>query len=268
MPFELEPAEHSYFFDCGIIARGLVAAWRATGEQDFLDIASAVGNGMLADFAAADGSYYPVIRLPKKEPIPRDPLRWSQSPGCYQLKAALGWYELFEATGETGFLHAYYGLCESALREYGTFLPGHSDPAKIVDRLHAFLYFLEGLLPRAEESSARAALGEGIRQVAAYADELRPHLERSDVYAQLLRLRIFADGLGAVRLDRAAAQHEAVTLVEFQAESQDPRVDGGFYFGRKAGEFLPYISPVSTAFALQALALYCGDATPDWHQLV
>ncbi|MBV8728300.1 MAG: hypothetical protein JO336_00685, partial [Acidobacteriia bacterium] len=61
---------------------------------------------------------------------------------------------------------------------------------------------------------------------------------------------------------------EAVTLVEFQAESQDPRVDGGFYFGRKAGEFLPYISPVSTAFALQALALYCGDATPDWHQLV
>jgi hypothetical protein len=35
-------------------------------------------------------------------------------------------------------------------------------------------------------------------------------------------------------------------------------VDGGFYFGRAAGAFLPYINPVSTAFALQALALWSG----------
>ena len=37
MPFEIEPAAFAYFFDCGIVVRGLLSVWRATGEQEFLD---------------------------------------------------------------------------------------------------------------------------------------------------------------------------------------------------------------------------------------
>jgi hypothetical protein len=45
-------------------------------------------------------------------------------------------------------------------------------------------------------------------------------------------------------------------------------VDGGFYFGRSAGRWEPYINPVSTAFALQALALWSGAARADRHLLI
>jgi hypothetical protein len=113
-------------------------------------------------------------------------------------------------------------------------------------------------LPRAADPHCATAIREGIARVAGYLREIAPEFERSDVYAQLLRLRMCAAEIAS--LDRAAAHEEAERLAAFQAVSADPRVDGGFYFGRAAGAFLPYINPVSTAFALQALALWDGAA--------
>jgi hypothetical protein len=154
------------------------------------------------------------------------------------------------------------------------FLPGHADPLKVVDRLHAFLYFLEGLLPCAVHYGT--VLCEGIHQVACHLEETASAFERADVYAQLLRVRIFADSLRIVPLDRAAADREASILAGFQACSDNPRSAGGFYFGRKGNTWLPYINPVSTAFATQALALWeerAGNpsgaaASTDWRLLI
>jgi hypothetical protein len=283
MPFELEPAAFTYFFDCGIIVRGLLSYWRSTGAQEYLDVAAAVGKAMLADFCSPDGSFHPILSLPGKQPLPRDPMRWSQSPGCYQLKAALAWRELFDLTGDREFHDAYDAVLASAFRTYTSFLPGHADPIKVVDRLHAFLYFLEGVLP-CEDERRNAALCDGIHRVARHVADLAPQFERSDVYAQLLRVRLFADWLGIIPLDCAAAEREASTLADFQAVSDDqrgadphgvdprgvdPKIDGGFYFGRKAGACLPYVNPVSTAFAVQALGLWEKRCSPAaWHQLI
>ena len=63
---EIGPAEFSYFFDCGIIVRGLLAVWRATGEQEFLDVAVGTGDSMAKDFASEDGSFHPILTLPGK----------------------------------------------------------------------------------------------------------------------------------------------------------------------------------------------------------
>lgn len=263
MPFEIEPPRFSYFFDCGIVVRGLLAVWRATGEGELLDCARLVGRSMAGDFRAPDGSFHPILDLPGKCPVERDPLRWSRSPGCYQLKAAMGWWDLWEATGDGCFRALYEGVREASLRTAADFLPGHPERRKVVDRLHAYLYFLEGLLP-----APCPALGDGIERVAGILRELAPEFERSDVYAQLLRIRIYADAVGAAPLDRAAADWEAGRLLEFAAAADDPRVDGGFYFGRSAGRWEPYINPVSTAFALQALALWSGGAPADRHLLI
>jgi hypothetical protein len=119
-----------------------------------------------------------------------------------------------------------------------------------MDRLHAFCYFLEGVLPRVNEKRCGTALCAGIRMVAQYLREIAPEFERSDVYAQLLRIRLYADWAGAAPLDREAAQFESEKLAAFQ------RSDGGFSFGRRGGELLPHVNPVSTGFALQALALW------------
>jgi hypothetical protein len=86
--------------------------------------------------------------------------------------------------------------------------------------------------------------------------EIAPQFVRSDVYAQLLRARLYAASLGAMPLDSAAAKEEAEGAAAFQLRSEDARMAGGFGFGRKTGELLPFVNPVSTAFAAQALALW------------
>jgi hypothetical protein len=274
LPFETPATadgRFSYFFDCGIVVRGLLAAWRNNQEAELVEVAAAIGQVMAADFAAHDGGYHPVVTLPTRQPGERDPLRWSRTPGCYQLKSALAWWDLYEATGESRFAALYERALENALRHYGSFLPGHPDRLKVVDRLHAFLYFLEGLLPRAGETQCAAALCHGIRLVAEHCHSIAPEFERSDVYAQLLRIRLYADWAGAAPLDRIAAASEAATLAAFQIESSDPRADGGFYFGRQGQNWLPHINPVSTAFALQAIALweqYKRDSQPALPRLL
>ena len=268
MPFEISPARFSYFFDCGIVVRGLLAVWRASGDEEFLDCARAAGESMASDFAAPDGQFHPILALPGKHPLERDRLRWSKSPGCYQLKVGMAWWDLWEATGDDCYRQLYQGLLRDSLRTAGDFLPGHPDGRKVVDRLHAFLYFLEGLLPMAGDPLCDAALGDGIRRVAKFLRDFAPQFERSDVYAQLLRVRLYADWAGAVPLDGAAARWEAERLREFAAASDDARIAGGFYFGRIAGEWEPYINPVSTAFALQALALADGAGQAHRHLLI
>jgi hypothetical protein len=254
MPFELAPQPFTYFFDCGIIIRGLLALRRA-GGPDFLPIALSVADSMASDFAAPDG-YHPILGLPAKTPVERDVSVWSRAPGCYQLKSAMAWSDLACVTGDARFRELYNAVLEYALCSYPAYLPGHPDPLKVMDRLHPFLYFLEGLLPRACEPRCAEALRAGIPLAASFLREIAPRFERSDVYAQLLRVRLFADSYGVLPLDREAAEGEVVHLLSFQTSNRDPKTDGGFCFGRKGSECIPHVNPVSTAFGLQALALW------------
>jgi hypothetical protein len=271
MPFEVDPPALTYFFDCGIIVRGLLSVWRATESEEYLEVAAALGQSMATDFAG-QGDYHPILELPDKKPLERDALSWSRSPGCYQLKAAMAWWDLWETAGERRFQDLYDSFLADSLRTFAGFLPGHPDRLKVMDRLHAFLYFLEGLLPRAAEERCAAAMRTGIAMVERLLREIAPDFERSDVYAQLLRIRLYADWAGAVPLDRGAAGFEVSRLAGFQSSGEDPRLDGGFCFGRKNGQCLPHMNPVSTAFALQALALWdahrSGEAQPHRHLLI
>jgi hypothetical protein len=273
MPFEMDGTGTSpaYFFDCGIVVRGLLSVWRATGDEEFLDVATALGQAMAADFLSAE-DVHPILSLRGKRPWERDSSRWSRSPGCYQLKAAMAWWDLAETTGQTKLQEAYNRVLAWSLRTWGGFLPGHADRARVMDRLHAFLYFLEGLLPRASDPQCAATICAGIRAAAEHLREIAPEFERSDVYAQLLRMRLYADWSGVAPLDRPAAQQEAECLAGFQLASPDRRRDGGFWFGRNGDRWLPFVNPVSAAFALQALELWdaCrrGEALPHRHLLI
>jgi hypothetical protein len=269
--FPFEPgAPLAYFFDSGIIVRGLLAAWRATGDVEFRDAAERCGRAMLRDFAAGD-EFHPILTLPDKCPAPRD-ARWSRSTGCYQSKAALAWHDLAEATADSDFEAPYSRMVDFSLGTGGQFLPGESDGAKVMDRLHAYAYFLEGLLPGVGDVRSAAALREGIDRLAGYLEELAGQFERSDVYAQLLRLRLFADWAGVLPVDQEAAAFEAAQLAGFQRHHSDRRIDGGFCFGRKGRQWLPYMNPVSTGFGLQALAMWqqhlAGEPRTDLRMLI
>ncbi len=245
----------TYFFDSGIIVRGLLALWRVTRDAESFEIAQACGRAMVRDFAPDHSVIHPILRLPEKQPAAPGE-QWSRSPGCYQLKSALGLNELFEATGDTEFRALYDRVLDQALQTHESFLPGHQDRVRVMDRLHAYCYFLEGLSPALDRPGCAAALAEGIDRAARYLQQIAPVFERSDVYAQLLRLRVFAEAAGIQSVDRLAAQNEIARLATFQHEHTDLRIKGGFYFGRKGADLLPFINPASTAFSLQAFSLW------------
>lgn len=249
-----QPQPLAYFFDCGIIVRGLLAAWRATQDREFLDTATAAGNAMIADFQTR-AAIHPILQLPGKQPLPYEP-KWSASPGCYQLKSAMAWQELFEETGVDSYAEAYDSALTSALESEATFLPGAADREKVMDRLHAYCYFLEGLLPCAGRADCARALATGVDKTDRFLHDIAPEFARSDVYAQLLRIRVYAAQAGIVPLDEMHASLEAERAAAFQMTGQDTAVNGGFAFGRKGDALLPYVNPVSTAFCLQALALW------------
>lgn len=252
-PFEyLSGEDHSYFFDCGIIIRGLMAVWRVTREDRLLDVASAASNGMLADFHSGT-DFHPILSLPGKQALPRE-AHWSRMAGCYQTKSALAWWELAEITGDGKLRAAYLELLGASLATYRDFLPGTDERLRVMDRLHPACYFLEALYPVLARTDCREAYGYTVDAVGRYLREIAPDFCRSDVYAQLLRARVY--GAAALPVDMGAAREEAAALREFQVSSDDPRLDGGFLFGRRHGEMVPHSNPVSTAFALQALEVW------------
>jgi hypothetical protein len=251
-PFE-HPSRLALFFDSGIIVRGLLSVWGVTKEQRFRDVAMEAGRGMLADFYSGR-DYHPILALPGKTPLDRD-FHWSRTTGCYQAKSALAWWEL----EVPDLKDAYLAAIEDALSTYRDFLPGTSDRPRIMDRLHACCYFLEALSPLLNRSDCVEAYSYTMDQVSYYLREIAPEFVRSDVYAQLLRARIIAASV--IPVNTMLANEEAEALAAFQATSVDPRIDGGFYFGRRAGELVPHINPVSTTFAVQALEMWTNPCS-------
>jgi hypothetical protein len=256
MPFECGEAglAPTYFFDCGIIVRGLLTLWRRTGEGEFLKTAIDCGRSMRRDFVR-DGVIHPILTLPDKQPLPFG-AGWSKRPGCYQLKSAMAWHDLWTVTSDSDFREWYEESLREALETEGDFLPGTPEREKVMDRLHAYCYFLEGMLPQAQRPECARVLAAGIERTARLLREIAPVFARSDVYAQLLRVRLYASSVGLLPLDGAAAAEEAAAMAEYQAEDADRRIDGGFYFGKKAAAPLPFVNPVSTVFCLQALRMW------------
>lgn len=255
--FPFEPGSaHAYYFDIGIIARGLKAAWRSTGQESFRMRAQEAAFSLAFDFLGA-GMFHPIITLPDKQPLPHEP-RWSRSPGCYQLKPALAWRDC----GDEHASRLFDSMRAYALATHESFLAGEPDREKVMDRLHAYCYFLEGLLAAPDQTVLRT----GIEHVASLLREIAPEFERSDVCAQLLRVRLIAHHLGIVALDEKAACEEADRTASYQSES------GGFWFGQKRGQMLPFVNPASTAFAMQALALWHQHQAGAWrfelHELI
>lgn len=260
----------AYFFDTGIIIRGLLRLYRAVPEEEFFAVAQAAGISMARAFEH-QGAFAPVLHLPDRRPAEYGG-SWSNNPGCYQLKSALAWLELHEDTGEQQFLSFFEKALDRALADAPSFLPGTHEKHRVMDRLHAFCYFLEALLPLTSRPNCWRFLREGIETVSALLREIRPEFVRSDVYAQLLRVRLHAHHLGVVPINEGQAREEAEAMTGFQFVSPDARINGGFCFGMHESSLMPYANPVSTAFCLQAWINWrkhlAGEFDESWRDLI
>ena len=151
-------------------------------------------------------------------------------PGCYQLESRVSL-----AGGGRNYrrrisARSVSGNVECSARIYRGFLPGAINRLRMMDRLHAYCYFLEGISPMLTLADCREAWSQAADAIACRLRKIAPEFVRWDVYAQLLRARLL--GATVVPLDLKAAGEEADALVSFHAVSDDPRVDGSFLFGR------------------------------------
>jgi hypothetical protein len=276
-PYELPrngfpPSDHVYFFDCGIIIRALLALWNTTADPMYLERAERCGASLTGAMSRVDGSFFPVLDRSTGVPFTAAD-QWSLDAGVYQLKVGLAFLELAELTSSGMFARTAEDLLQGALRQHEMFLPGASEPGRVADRLHAYCYFLEGLLPFVERRfDCAQALQSGITRVENMIAENRHALERCDTVAQLLRLRLLAEYIGVVEIDLSAAHREAETLPGFQLRTGDRRTNGAFSFGRRDGELTPHANPVSSIFALQALRMWHeyqnGELRTTWRELI
>lgn len=274
MPFEWsadgDAPPLSYFFDNGIIARGLLRLWRATGEDRYRLTAERCAESMQRDFLNSH-DIHPILVLPSKHPLERDS-RWSRSGGCYQLKSALAWLELSELTGDQALARSFAKALHLALASHHSFLDAAAGDSARMDRLHAYCYFLEGLLAAPDTRERTGVLRSGIALVGAELRRIRPEFERSDVNAQLLRVRLWSHAMRLVPLDEPAAAEEARRAASYQMNSANPHAGGGFNFGSRRGALTNFVNPVSTACCLQALAMWeehsAGGLKTPWRRLV
>lgn len=237
VPFEPK-SNFSYFFDCGIVVRGLVAAGKVFQNQEYIELAYKIAESML-EFQS--GTTYTAIL--KKEPhetveqaIPVHfyPKRWSNSFWSHQLKAALAWY-LFPALA-----HHYYraaGMFEGPPNKVSNSVPSHVDE---MDLLHPQAYYCEAMI-----LTDRGYFPHTISLDEQICLQLDTQWLRCDALAQFIRLSILVGGPEAVE----PIYH---WLLEFQHE------DGGFHFShnRVAKALSPDISVHATIFAVQALVMY------------
>jgi hypothetical protein len=266
-----EGRDVAYFFDCGIVVSALLQAWRRGNNAAHRRAALRLGESMLKDFGGETGCFHPVVKTSTKKPLEYGAW-WSKTPGCYQLKAAKAWLELSEETNSIAFRNGYESVLDYAIRDDAAFLNAANKSPDTMDRLHPYGYFLEGLLPVANRAKPRQSLAAGIERMSSELRRVEPIFARSDVYAQLLRLRLLANEIGLKELDEAYAEEEAATIREFQLESGDHRVNGGFAFGRRDGQLMPFVNPVSTSFCVQALTMWgeykAGRLATDWRKII
>ena len=149
-----------------------------------------------------------------------------------------------------------------AFASHETFLAEENDREKVMDRLHAYCYFLEALLFTSD--AARRWLRGSIAWDNSCARS-RPSFERSDVNAQLLRVRLVAHHPGIVRWMRPRrGKKPRAPRLSRRWKPPTCGLRGGFWFGRKGEQMLPFSNPVSTAFCLQALALWDDHQAGRW----
>jgi hypothetical protein len=267
-----EPRLEARFLDCCIAARALLHLWQATGEHVFLDHAERCGVALRTRMSRVDGSFFPLLDLQNDQPSAGTG-SWAVKAEVYQLKSALAFLELSDATGNREFNTSTEKMLSWCLKTYEGFVRPDDDPEKVVDQLHAYCYFLEGLLPIAsEDMKASNALQRGVLEVENRMREIAGGYQRCDVVAQLLRLRLYADRIGIMELDAGEAEKEALLIEQFQHQSTDPKVDGGFAFARRNGQAMPQVNPATTAVALQALAMWeqaeDGAFREPWQTLI
>jgi hypothetical protein len=206
-------------------------------------------------------------------------------PGRCLPRPALVWLELADLTGNPQWRELYDSSLAWNLTFYPDFLGlrGRKAAAAAASETHleseliSGCRFLEELLPalaspRSRPSSAVSVFEKTFSLMGQWLHAPAQGTMSSEACARVLRLRLYAAGLGLMKLDVERVEREAALLGDMQADHHDRRVEGGFYAGQLSNTTEPVVGLTATALCMQALAQWRkfqgGDFRPDLRQMI
>jgi UDP-N-acetylglucosamine 2-epimerase (non-hydrolysing) len=267
----------AYSFDNGMIVNGLVNLYKVTGDNRYLDMAKRIASSLIDRMQTSDGLFSATFSLKEKKPL--DDLRvWSRHPGSHHVKLAIGFLELYKITGDDKFLTSATRIRDAALHyqhDNGRFEVFGRERDTYT---HYHLYSIEGLLYIAltnpENKNGHRPLDAAYRAfswllqkqfithtggiASSYFNHQTVGNETADILAQTVRLGALFKSLGLLTPRQEQQVHSVVSrLLQFQAQSAQPSVAGGFYYGfGEHGEIIPHVNSWASMFAAQALDMF------------
>ena len=230
--------------------RGLLALWRAKGEEST--------SRPRCERAADDPRFHGGRCVPsdpgaaRKRPLTRAALVAVR--GLLPAQAAMAWHDLFEATGEAGF-EPHYGRAVRGPGHDAGFPSGRTGPGESDGPAARVLLFPGGPASVAGAAECCARRWGGIGPRGGELRDIAPVFERSDVARNCC-------GCGSTRTGRAwrrgprGGGRGGGRSRPSSSLNTPTRGSRRLLVRPQGGELLPYVNPVSTAFARQALDMW------------
>ncbi len=263
-------SENIYAFDNAMVLYGMVNLYKRTQDKKFLEFSLWMGDFLVKRLKKDDGSFYAVYNAGTGEKEDRT-AKWSTQSGSYHAKMALGFIDLFDATGISTYGDVAYDLCKWSMEQQdfsGRFITSRADSST---HLHPHCYTAAGLLYAGlyfgDEGFTRSAvkamkwaldnvrLDGGIPKM--YDGRQFNRNCRTDIMAQVLRLGVILYHKG--RLEEAYRRKlDALrkALLRQQYLGDDSQKGGFFYGATLDGIKKKHINSWCSMFALQALIMY------------
>lgn len=255
-----------FSFDTGMVCFGMIELYKFTKDLKYLNTAIKMADFLIDKMQNNNGSFTSIYNERNKRRIDLFE-KWSDQPGSFHSKLALGFTSLFEVTRNTKYRDSAISVCEFALTKMdksGRFIT--NEKTKVTD-LHPHCYTVEGLLfvgnyfgikkfiqagNRATEWALSYVKKGGIGGV--FYPEINDFSKekRSDTIAQLLRLAIlFRKEKGVKKL--------FVALSEYQNISSSQKTKGGMIYNNEN----LCVNAWCSMFSLQAFDLYLSKEKKD-----
>lgn len=261
----------SFSFDSGICSTAMLKCYELTNNKKFLDFGSSLLNWINSGSIENDGTILPFFNHDKKIFLESNEI-WYKQKGCLNIKTCIPFFRYYKISNSLEHLELGKKICDSYSlfqRNDGSFSI-HIDSH--VTNLHTQCYALEGLLfafyvtkeeryfhacEKAldwcvnhieDDGSIRIWFGNKYKSKASYP------------IAQLIRLMILFDSYDKNSKYKKITSKLMNFLLSFQAKSDNPRINGGFYeeinksiFGWKKNS---RINSWGSMFSLQAMSWF------------
>lgn len=250
-------SENIFSFDTAMALYGLANLYKQTQEEELLAVCRKCADFLINKMQNPDGSFNSIYSAKTSTNInPGD--KWSNQPGSFHAKIALGLVDLFEITKEAKYKEAAIKICEFALTkqdESGRFI---TDDVTQTTHLHPHSYTIEGLIytgaawgiKKFIDPAQKAVIWmfkyvdrNGINDIYDPKSAKFSHFQRSDILAQALRLGLIFNQDKTVLLK--------ARLENYQYLGENYQQSGGFLYNLQGR----HLNSWCAMFASQALVL-------------